>query len=81
MFLGLKRWVQGESKMKTALIIGLAELIGTGMLVFLGCMSCVSGLNVVPPHLQISLAFGFAVMVVIQVSNLRQSFSAPFFSF
>lgn len=75
MFLGLKGWVQGESKVKTTLIAGLAELIGTGMLVFLGCMGCIAGLGVVPPHLQITLTFGLAVMVVIQVSNFRQSFS------
>lgn len=75
MFLGVKRWVQGESKVKTTLVAGLAELVGTGMLVFLGCMGCIAGLGVVPPHLQITLTFGLAVMVVIQVSNFRQSFS------
>lgn len=68
MFLGLRRWTQ-EGKVKTTLIAGLAELIGTGILVFLGCMGCVAGLGVVPFHLQIALTFGFAVAVVIQVSR------------
>lgn len=55
--------------MKKILIAGLAELIGTGILVFLGCMGCIAGLGVTPPHLQITLTFGLAVMIVIQVSR------------
>lgn len=61
--------MQGEGTVKTAFLNGLAELIGTAILVFLGCMGCVGSLGVVPPHLQITLTFGFAVMVVIQVSR------------
>lgn len=57
--------------MKRNLLCGLAELIGTAILVFLGCMGCVASLGVVPPHLQITLTFGLAVMVVIQVSMRR----------
>ncbi|XP_008550663.1 aquaporin AQPAe.a isoform X1 [Microplitis demolitor] len=45
---------------------GLAELIGTAMLVFLGCMGCVGSLGVQPSLLQISFAFGLVVMLVIQ---------------
>lgn len=48
---------------------GLAELIGTAMLVFLGCMGCVGSLGVQPSLLQISFAFGLVVMLVIQVSH------------
>lgn len=55
--------------MKKILIAGLAELIGTGILVFLGCMGCIAGLGVAPPHLQITLTFGLAIMIVIQVSR------------
>jgi len=69
MFLGLKKWVQGEGTVKNSLITGLAELIGTAILVFVGCMGCVTGLGVMPSHLQITLTFGLAVMVVIQVSR------------
>lgn len=61
--------MQGEGTVKSTLIAGLAELIGTGILVFLGCMGCIAGLGVAPVHLQITLTFGFAVMVVIQVSR------------
>jgi len=75
---GLRRWVQGEGKVKTTLIAGLAELIGTGILVFLGCMGCVAGLGVVPFHLQIALTFGFAVAVVIQcIGHISQAHVNP----
>lgn len=57
--------------MKNTLLTGLAELIGTSMLVFLGCMGCVGSLGVRTFHLQIAIAFGLAVMVVIQVSKER----------
>lgn len=68
-FPGLKTWVEGEGTMKSTLVAGAAELIGTSILVFVGCMGCVASLGVVPPHLQITLTFGLAVMVVIQVSR------------
>lgn len=44
----------------------LAELLGTAILVFLGCMGCVKT-DVFPnQHLQIVLNFGFAVLIAIQ---------------
>jgi aquaporin related protein len=45
----------------------LAELFGTAILVFIGCMGCV--MDYVPSyvgHLQICLNFGLAVMISIQ---------------
>ncbi|XP_018313333.1 aquaporin isoform X1 [Mycetomoellerius zeteki] len=75
---GLKKWVQEEGAMKNALIVGLAELIGTAMLVFLGCMGCIAGLGVVPFHLQITVTFGLTVMVVIQcIGHLSQAHINP----
>ncbi|XP_033253988.1 aquaporin AQPcic-like isoform X1 [Drosophila miranda] len=44
----------------------LAELIGTGMLIFLGCMGCVKSDLFPNNHLQIILNFGLAVMICIQ---------------
>ncbi|XP_016947354.1 aquaporin AQPcic isoform X2 [Drosophila biarmipes] len=44
----------------------LGELIGTGILVFLGCMGCVKTDIFPNNHLQIVLNFGFAVLVAIQ---------------
>lgn len=61
--------------------MALAELVGTGLLVFLGCMGTVVGMShSAHPHLLIAFAFGLTVMIVIQVgarktlvaiSNLR----------
>lgn len=71
--------MQGEGTVKTMFLTGLAELIGTSILVFVGCMGCVASLGVVPPHLQITLTFGLAVMVAIQVSLLveKLTIAAP----
>eukprot|EP00099_Drosophila_melanogaster_P026097 NP_726347.1 entomoglyceroporin 4, isoform C [Drosophila melanogaster] len=44
----------------------LGELIGTGILVFLGCMGCVKTDLFPNNHLQIVLNFGFAVLIAIQ---------------
>lgn len=71
--------MQGEGTVKNTLLAGLAELIGTSMLVFLGCMGCVGSLGVVPSGLQIALTFGLVVMVVIQVSGLYQKLVWPLF--
>lgn len=53
---------------KDKLAIFLAEFVGTGILVFLGCMGCIGGVNeqVTTHHLS-SLSFGLVVMMVIQV--------------
>lgn len=45
----------------------LSELIGTALLIFLGCMGCVSFDGSPPNSLQVSLAFGLIVMVIISV--------------
>lgn len=53
---------------KDRVTICAAEIGGTAMLVFLGCMGCVSSLasGGVIPHEQISFTFGLAVMVAVQ---------------
>lgn len=44
----------------------LAELIGTAMLMFFGCMSCIQWDG--PPNpLQTAIAFGMIVMIIIQI--------------
>lgn len=49
-------------------VLCAAEAVGTAILVFLGCMGCVSEITGgAIPHLQISFTFGLAVMVAIQV--------------
>lgn len=75
---GLKRLVEGEGTTKSTLLAGLAELIGTSILVLVGCMGCVASLGVVPSHLQITLTFGLAVMVVIQcIGHISQAHINP----
>ncbi|XP_012543739.1 aquaporin isoform X3 [Monomorium pharaonis] len=75
---GLQRWVKGEGTVKTTLIAGLAELIGTSILIFLGCMGCISGFDIQPIFLHITLTFGFAVMVVIQcIGHISQAHINP----
>lgn len=44
----------------------LAEFMGTGILVFLGCMGCVH-ISESQPHLNIALNFGLAVMLIVNI--------------
>lgn len=46
--------------------IFLAELFGTGLLVFLGCMGCVGNFEERPSHFQAAFNFGLVVMIIIQ---------------
>lgn len=58
--------------MKDVIRIALAELIGTGILMFLGCMGCIKGLVPGVITFEVScLVFGFAVMIDIQVKQGR----------
>jgi len=52
------------------LTVFLAETIATGLLVFIGCMGCVSGEHFVPTHLTICLTFGLAVMLSINIFGM-----------
>lgn len=52
------------------LTIFLAETIGTALLVFLGCMGCISGYGFKPTHLTICLGFGLAVMLIINIFGM-----------
>lgn len=47
--------------------MGLAEMMGTAILVFIGCTGCIGSLGISPPLVQKSLSFGLAVMIAIQV--------------
>lgn len=50
--------------------IFLAELIGTALLLFLGCMGCIDGLNSeLPSSLLRATNFGFVVMLLVNVST------------
>lgn len=64
---GLKKLVKVDTTLWDTFLAALGELIGTAILVFLGCTGCIGTMGQVPPPLQIALTFGFAVMVAIQV--------------
>lgn len=56
----------------------LGEIIGTAILIFIGCLSCVGSMGIVPPLYQISMSFGIAVTIAIQVFlqiSVRKIFS------
>lgn len=58
---------------KDKLAIFFAEFVGTGILVFLGCMGCINGVNEdLATHHMSSLSFGLVVMMVIQVSIVKK---------
>lgn len=64
---GIKKMEKDSTLWDKSLTV-LAELIGTALLVFLGCTAHVGTLSETPPPpLQIGLAFGFAVMIAVQV--------------
>ncbi|XP_014214758.1 aquaporin AQPcic-like [Copidosoma floridanum] len=61
-----KKMMLDSTSVRELLITALAEMLGTAILLLLGCMGCLGGLTSVPPHLQITLNFGLTVMLVIQ---------------
>lgn len=53
------------SKLTDNVSLFLGELLGTAMLMFLGCMGCISW-GKEPNNLQIVISFGLVVMMIIQ---------------
>lgn len=66
---GVKKDGPPQMSLKDKICVGAAELIGTGLLVFIGCMGCMKSmvLDGIIPHVQISFTFGLAVMFIIQM--------------
>lgn len=50
----------------------IAEVLGTGILLFVGCMGSIGTMGSIPPPLQSSMAFGMTVNLLIMV-NMRQT--------
>ncbi|CAL1689170.1 unnamed protein product [Lasius platythorax] len=44
-----------------------AEIVGTGILLFFGCMGCIGTMGPAPPPLQIALTFGLTVNLIIMI--------------
>lgn len=55
------------SKAADKVAMFLAELLGTALLIFLGCTGCLSWNGQPPSPLQSSLTFGMVVMLIIQM--------------
>lgn len=62
----VKDLMKEEATIWDTVLVGLAEVIGTAILVFIGCMGCVGSMGVTPPLMQVSMTFGLAVMIAIQ---------------
>lgn len=61
------QWKYPNEDVPRFLRIFIAEILGTGILMFLGCMGCITQVNDPPAtHHMGGLAFGFAVLIVIQ---------------
>ncbi|KAI4480623.1 PREDICTED: aquaporin-like [Polistes canadensis] len=62
----LKDLMKEEKSIHDTILALLGEIIGTAILVFVGCMGCVASMGNTPPIYQISMSFGLAVMIAIQ---------------
>lgn len=62
----VKNLLKEEATVWDTFLLILAEIIGTAILVFVGCMGCVGSMGPKPPVMQICLSFGFAVLIAIQ---------------
>lgn len=51
------------------IVLCFAEFLGTGILVFIGCMGC-AHMGSLPDPMKIAFAFGLAIMIAVQVSYL-----------
>lgn len=50
------------------IVVGLSEVLGTALLLFVGCGGAVPSLGFMPQtHLHVSIVFGIAVMIAVQV--------------
>lgn len=64
-----------RSTKPSLLTLGLSELLGTGLLLFLGCMGCIGAIDSMPlPHHASSLSFGLVIMLIIQVRNKKNKY-------
>lgn len=69
-----KEHIKKPNIVQSMLIMGLAELVGTALLLFLGCMGCIhTDIMPIPHHIP-ALSFGFTVMLIIQVSKSNKLF-------
>ncbi|OXU26752.1 hypothetical protein TSAR_010493 [Trichomalopsis sarcophagae] len=58
-------WCQEDGSALESIKKGVAEMVGTAMIVFLGCLGCVGSMGNIPSPVQVCLSFGFAVVTAI----------------
>ncbi|KAK1118200.1 hypothetical protein K0M31_015247 [Melipona bicolor] len=51
---------------RETITVAISEIIGTAILVFIGCTGCIEGLGINPSLLQIALTSGLGVMIAVQ---------------
>jgi aquaporin related protein len=62
------KMILSQEKILKLISVFFAELLGTAILLFIGCLGCVDRFeNFHPTHLTITLGFGFAVMIALNV--------------
>jgi len=76
---GSKKLMLEDSTLYDKLLAALAELIGTAILVFLGCMACIGSMEESPKQLQIAFAFGMTIMICIQVRFICSTTNTCYF--
>lgn len=53
---------------KGTMTMFMAEIVGTGILIFIGCMGCIGTMGVVPPSpMQTAIIFGLTINLIIMV--------------
>lgn len=79
-FLEQKLKVNDNSSSKEKVIICLAELCGTAILLFMGCLSTIEDFNI-SGIVSTAFAFGMAIMIAAQVSIIQYQSDEHFDTF
>lgn len=64
---GFKRLTQLDGSLFESFMMFTAELIGTAILIFVGCIGCVGALSSAPLHMQVALTFGLAITISLTI--------------
>lgn len=67
---GLQKLMKMDTTLWDTFLAALGEIVGTAILILMGCMGCVGSMGIIPSPIQIALTFGVAVMIAIQARNI-----------
>lgn len=76
---GSKKLMEEDSTLYNKFQTAIAEVIGTAILVFVGCTTCVGSMGEDPEQFKVAFTFGIAVMIAIQVRCIRLRTKACYF--